>query len=851
KPFPTYTIYILDKDRRRLPDGEVGEICIGGPGVGVGYLNRPELTQDRFVPDPFAPEADARLYRTGDLGRFLPDGDIEFLGRIDTQIKFRGYRMEPAEVEAVLLESPEVENAVVVPLSEGGVVVDLAAYVTLDGSTDDPAEVRERLHATMQGRLPAYMVPAYLEVLDAFPLLPSNKVDRKLLPAPSSPRLGARPVVETAPATPMEHKLATVWGPVLNRENVSVEADFFYDLGGHSLAAAQVISHLRRDPELAHLGIGDLYAHPTIRALAGYISQEARGDRRAVTEEKPASAPRLEHSSLRVWACGAAQFGLGYLFASLLSLPFVLIFLAVGKLTLISLFVCAFIFGVCWMPLSFVLPVAFKWLLIGRFRPGRYPLWGWYYCRWWLARKAIGAAPTAFLAGSPLMGLYLRLLGARIGKGCHIGSPNLHLPDLIEIGDNASIGYGAELKTFTVENGWLHVAPIRIGAGAFVGTNALVTLGGSVGDNARVLEQSLVAHNQAIPANETWTGSPSQRLAGSDAELDAMERQAAPERWSPPLLAGFAAAFLFLILLPLLLIAPGLVFLYLVSGGELLRGLLFAPVAGILFVLTTWLGIAAARKLITPRVKPGLFPLRSSYGLRKWLSDKLTATGLGMTTSAFGTLYVRPWLRLLGVRMGARAEVSTVAHIDPDLLELGPESFTADLAVIGSVRYHNGMIALGATKVGARTFVGNSALLPGGTQLPDRSLIGVLSVAPTKPIEAGSSWLGSPAIFLPRRQESAKFDESVTFRPPARLYALRLSIEFFRLMLPAILGYALLFMGALSFLRLASLRSPLLMIAVLPALYLILALLGVGVVVALKWLIVGRYRPRVEPLWSH
>jgi non-ribosomal peptide synthetase-like protein len=124
-------------------------------------------------------------------------------------------------------------------------------------------------------------------------------------------------------------------------------------------------------------------------------------------------------------------------------------------------------------------------------------------------------------------------------------------------------------------------------------------------------------------------------------------------------------------------------------------------------------------------------------------------------------------------------------------------------------------------------------------------------VAPGGPVEPGSSWLGSPAIFLPRRQQSAKFDESVTFRPTARLYALRLSIEFFRLALPAVLGYALLLMGALAFLRLAQLRSSPRLIAVLPALYLTLALLGVGVVAALKWLIVGRYRPRVEPLWSH
>jgi non-ribosomal peptide synthetase-like protein len=851
QPFPTYTLYILDTALRRVPDGEVGEICIGGPGVGVGYLNRPELTQDRFVSDPFATAPDARMYRTGDLGRVLPGGDVEFLGRIDTQIKFRGYRMEPAEVEAVLLECTEVENAVVNPLSEGGVIVDLAAYVTLHAPAANLEELRGRLHATLQNRLPGYMVPAYLEVLDSFPQLPSGKVNRARLPAPSSPRLGGRTVAEAIPATPLESTLAAAWGQALGRANISVEADFFYDLGGHSLAAAQAISHLRREPGLTHLGIGDLYAHPTVRALARHIESTASQNHAADTT-RPAAPARLVHSSARVWACGAAQLGLGCLFVALLATPFVLFFQAAGSPTLLSLAVCLFVFGVCWMPLSFVLPVAFKWLLIGRFRPGRYPLWGWYYCRWWLARKAIAAAPTGLLAGSPLMGLYLRLLGARVGPGCHIGSAGLHLPDLIEIGANASIGYGAELKPFTVEGGWLHVAPVRVGVGAFIGTNALVMPGGSVGDNARVLEQSLVAQGQAIPDNETWSGSPSRRLAGSDAGLDAMERQSGPARWSPALLAGFTAGYLLLILLPLLLLVPGLAFLYLASGGgEFLRGLLAAPIAGMLFVLTTWLGVSAARKLITPRVEPGLFPLRSGYGLRKWLSDKLTETGLRMTNSAFGTLYVRPWMRLLGVRMGARAEVSTVAHIDPDLLDLGPESFTADLAVIGSVRYHNGMIALGATRVGARTFVGNSALLPGGTQLPDRSLIGVLSVAPAGPIEAGSSWLGSPAIFLPRRQESAKFDESVTFQPPARLYALRLTIELFRLLVPSVLGYALLFTGALAFLGLVRHGSPLFTLAVLPVLYLALACVTVGVVAGLKWLVVGRYRPRVEPLWSH
>src|SRR5262249_3195546 len=149
--------------------------------------------------------------------------------------------------------------------------------------------------------------------------------------------------------------------------------------------------------------------------------------------------------------------------------------------------------------LTLVMPIVAKRLLIGRFRPGRYKLWGWYYCRWWLARKALEMGPLDHLAGSPLMPLYLRLLGARVGSGCHSGTGRFLLPELVGIGDGASIGYGVEIQPFLVADGWLYLEPIRIGAGAFVGTNAVLMPGGVVGDDARLAEQSLVARGQSIP----------------------------------------------------------------------------------------------------------------------------------------------------------------------------------------------------------------------------------------------------------------------------------------------------------------------------------------------------------------
>jgi non-ribosomal peptide synthetase-like protein len=303
--------------------------------------------------------------------------------------------------------------------------------------------------------------------------------------------------------------------------------------------------------------------------------------------------------------------------------------------------------------------------------------------------------------------------------------------------------------------------------------------------------------------------------------------------------------------LPWLCIVPGLLVVWGISGGDLWLGLALTPVAGLLHVLSVCAVVAIGKRLALPRLRPGIYPLRSAFGLRKWFADRLMVLSLGMTNSLYSTLYLLPFLRLLGTRVGPRAEVSTVSHIDPDLLTLGAECFVADLAVIGAARFYNGFVVLGETELGARGFVGNAALVPGDTRLAHDSLLGVLSVPPNHPVEPGSSWLGSPAIFLPRRQASDKFDEALTYRPPAQLVACRLAIEFLRTILPSALSFAGIFLIALSILALAEVLSLPVLILALPAVYVSTGLLITMAVAALKWLVMGRYRPRVEPQWSH
>ncbi|MCX6619663.1 MAG: amino acid adenylation domain-containing protein, partial [Acidobacteria bacterium] len=846
RPMPGYRMYVLDDKLRPLPTGEPGEICIGGNGVAVGYLNRPDLTETRFVADPF--ERGRRMYRSGDLGCFAPNGEIEFLGRIDTQVKIRGFRIELGEIEAVLVEDAVVENAIVSTTAAGVQPEELVAYLKLRPGTTDSETLRERLAVELRRRLPVYMVPAYIEILDAIPMLASGKADRKQLPAPRTPRLAVRTGEFIAPATPFEETIAAVWSSVFGLADISVEADFFLELGGHSLFAAQVMSKLRQQERFRGLGIADLYSHPTIRGLGQLVE--------ATPGQNPASAAGrerhiLSHSSARVWFTGALQFVLLYgLFAILMAPVAALVVhharagLALDRWDALVPFAL--------IALSVLLPVVLKWTLIGRFRAGTYPLWGFYYCRWWLVRKALDLSPLHLLAGSPLMAVYARLLGARIGEGCQIATAQLHLPDLIEIGDRASLGYEVELQPFLVEDGYLHMAPIRVGAGAHIGTKSVLLLGSELGARARIAEQSLVTGFQKVPEGESWAGSPSSRAVATDPLLDRMERTAAvPRRPSVGLWLGYLAAAFTLEALPVVMALPGVLLLAWADGiGGIPLSLALTPVAGLLFILTTCLLIGLGKRLVLPRVRPGIYPELSGFGLRKWFADRLMLLSLTLTNTLYATLYTSPWLRMLGARIGAWSEVSTVSHIDPDMLTLGEQTFVADLASIGSATFHNGSIALAPSSVGDRTFIGNAAVIRSSVKLPGNSLIGVASVVPTEPMQAGSSWLGSPSIFLPKRQVWGDFSESVTYRPKASLVAYRLFIEFFRVILPAALLYLLGILVAVAAVRLAGSFDPGELVMLLPAAYFAAALGVTFLVAAVKWVLIGKYRPRIEPLWA-
>lgn len=267
-PVANTQVYILDETMKPLPPGAAGELYIGGDGVGRGYVHMPGLTAERFVDDPFSKQAPCKLFRTGDLGKWMDDGKIYLMGRIDQQIKIRGYRIEPGEIEACLLSEPGVNDAVVIAREDMPGNQQLVAYIIPSNITADHTEDIQQWKKKIQQCVPDFMVPHEYVVMPAFPLLPNGKVNRKELPKP-----GRRPhmPVDTNGErnTGIEKMIARIWAEVLDMDEVGVDENFF-DLGGHSLIAVQIMARLERATG-KRLPIAALFEAPTVRQLSYYL----------------------------------------------------------------------------------------------------------------------------------------------------------------------------------------------------------------------------------------------------------------------------------------------------------------------------------------------------------------------------------------------------------------------------------------------------------------------------------------------------------------------------------------------------------------------------------------------------
>ena len=278
RPIANTQIYILDRQLRPVPVGVVGELHIGGDGVTRGYLNRPELTKEKFIANPFSADPRSRLYKTGDSARYLPDGNIEFLGRMDNQVKIRGYRIELGEIESVLDQHPAIQSSVVAVREDAPGDKQLVGYVVpRTGGSFDVVEARKYL----KEKLPEYMLPSAFVTLNELPLTPNGKIDRRAFPAPDQNRAAWKDVYHP-PRTPIEETLAGIWAELLKLDKVGIH-DNFFDLGGHSLLATQVISRMRNAFSI-EVPLRQMFDAPTIAEMATIITEN---------QAKGASAPTV------------------------------------------------------------------------------------------------------------------------------------------------------------------------------------------------------------------------------------------------------------------------------------------------------------------------------------------------------------------------------------------------------------------------------------------------------------------------------------------------------------------------------------------------------------------------------
>jgi non-ribosomal peptide synthetase-like protein len=855
---PGYEAHVLDDNQLPVKVGECGELYLGGESIARGYMNRPELTAERFVRIPLLEDDDAptSFYRTYDLVRLIENGKLQFIGRADGQVKIRGFRVELSEIEAVLMEHPSISLAAA-NVVETSALTEIAAYVVLaEGITELD---REDIGKLLRDRMPDYMVPKYLDILGELSTATSGKVDRKMLPPPHKLLGGSKRNV-VLPTTALERVIAEAWQHALLVTPISINDDFFLDVHGHSLAAAKVVTALRATLGTVQISVRDVYEHRTIRELSLYFERVGvQIASETVTDDSTKDAvpivPALPPLPRSRWVCAALQL-LGLIaFYGVSSAPIlftVIMILEVlgGDIEWSVAAKAATAVGFAIWPSWLLLGVALKWIVIGRYKPGRYPVWGFYYFRWWLVTRFQSLSWSHMFIGTPLMSLYYRSMGAKIGKNCSIGTPLCVAFDLVEIGDNTSIGTDTHLLGYRVEDGWLILGNVSVGRDCFVGTHCCFGLNVAMRDRSKLDDLSLFADNAIMAEGEGRRGSPARK-----AEIHVPRSTGKKPRWG----ASFAFGLIHLVLI----YAMGYILILSILPA-------IALVAYTLYVSGLPLGIAAALAAVPVsilwylqivilvkhwaigNISPGTYNVHSIAYLRYWFMTYLLNNTRQIILPFYATIFLPRFLRHLGAKIGRTVEISTVMHAMPDLLEIGDGSFLADACIVGGHRIYDGTIEIRSNKIGKRTFVGNSALVPAGVDLGDNSLVGVMSTPPAGVGRTpdGSRWLGSPGFELPNTQKVSCFTAQQTFEPSYFLISMRTLVDLLRVLLPStiVMANLILFCAAI----IESYRAlPLYQVALLaPPTALVLSFGSLICVAWLKRIFMGRFVPTLKPLWS-
>ena len=390
--------------------------------------------------------------------------------------------------------------------------------------------------------------------------------------------------------------------------------------------------------------------------------------------------------------------------------------------------------------------------------------------------------------GTPLMSLYYRAMGARIGRDVTLCTSLCSAFDLVSIGDRTSIGVETHVLGYHVENGTLIIGGIDIGRDCFIGMHCNVGLDTRIGDWARLDDMSLAGRRRhAWPFGESRRGSPAAPVEVGVPVLDKPDRK----RRRPFLYGAIHFGLIYAMGYFLILSAApavALVVFALMSGGPL-WGIAAAFAAVPISVLWYALLLVAVKRLCIGRIEAGVYPLESSQYLRYWFLSYLLGNTRTLLMPVYATVYFPTLLRLLGAKIGPGTEISTVMHVTPDLLTVGAGSFLADACLVGGNRVHHGHIDLGGNRIGEKTFVGNSAVLPSGSNIGDNALLGVLSApASGQHLPDNERWLGAPAFALPQTQKDLNFSDAQTYQPSRAAFRNRAISDAVRILLPGLIA---------------------------------------------------------------
>ncbi|MGH9395124.1 MAG: phosphopantetheine-binding protein, partial [Terriglobales bacterium] len=698
--------------------------------------------------------------------------------------------------------------------------------------------------------LPSYMVPACIGFLPALPTSTAGKLDRQRLPwlAAGLGRAGRKII---APRTAAEAAAVAAFTEAAAGAAVSVEDDFFLALGGDSLSATAVVVRLREQGW--SVGARDLYEAPTPSGLAARM----RAQNAPAPPPLPARAanvrPHLCTAAQAAWLAvecvlaGALLYALGF---ELLPWLFNRFTPAVALLATLGLAAAG---GWLYIPLSVAWAVAVKRVLIGRYCAGRESVWGGFYLRHWVVAHTARHVPWALLQGTAWQCAALRALGASVGKRVYIHR-GVDLAcggwDLLALGDGATLGQDAALRLVDLVRGQLVIGAVSVGAGAALATRAGMDGASCLGAGAVLGPLSWLPSGSEVPAGECWEGIPAVAV-GASAELPPLTRGRALgpavhaslvvalrslQAWTAWLPVLFAAAA-----------APSLAAIAL-AWWDLhwftpIGALAAASAAAAMLAVQLAIRAIAARSL--GRTCPGVVCQWSWEAIRLGAAaTALEAAGRWLS----GSMCWPYWLRWAGMRIGRGCEISTILDVVPALISLDEECFFADGVYLAPPWRQHGAIVLAPTSLGRDCFLGNHAVIPGGRAWPAGMFVGVATLPPPAAALAPQAWFGVPAMALPRRAQD--YDRRLTHEPGPLRLATRVFWELARFALPLLpIALALAWWAAID----ASARHARAWVVALvaaPACLLAAAATCCLALVAAKWILLGRVRPKVHAFWS-